>query len=718
MLRLNIKTRILLFVVVFEIIAYSSIQLFNNFTYKKELKQLTLSEISQIFLASSREIERLSQLMEHTATSLAISGEFLYSIATTEQVTLERLQQESKQLLVKNFASLPEAIGGGLWYEPFVLQADLKYFGPYAFSHANNIEFTWDLNTPEYDYHNQDWYTLVSQNSWGRAANGNNGKLRPVIWTQPYFDDAGTYSLMMTVDVVMQNQQRQAIGMATVDWSLNALTNTLEQIKISTNSIPFFIHKKSNSILSYPNDPKLVMQNVDNLPWDTAVFSSNFKKNSLQLLDVSFEAKLYKLYFIETRGGFIFGSLSPVSDLEQQVETITKVTLIAGFGIGLVFIILMLFLMRILFSPFDKVLKLIETSVQPSIGTNKDIVISAISYNERNEFTPIIRCLNEVYHKINGYMFELNASHEQVVKSQSEVKLLNMELESKVDSRTAQLRAKSDEAMAALQKLKDTQLKLVESKKHAALGRLVTGIAHEINTPLGIAVSSASFVEEKIKSFHNSLIAGKISKKEFRDNLDSLEKTLPILMKNLRRTSNLVISFKQIAVDQSCNKLFQFNLCQHLNNIFSSLQIVIEKQQHQLQIICPDSESEMQITSNPEAITQVITAIVDNALTHGLKTCSDGVITIKVYSHKQQVVLEITDNGVGMATGVKEFIFDPFFTTTRGIGSMGLGMHVVFNIVTMQLNGNISCNSEQGKGSSFIISLPMTRSSECDHPSS
>ena len=695
----NIKTRILVFVVFFELIAYSTIQLFNHYTYKDELLQLNNQAIKQTFAASIARINNLTHLMERNVTDLAIAGENLFSLKKQQNLAMEVIESRAEDILISNFNSFPEAIGGGIWYEPYILDEAIRYFGPYAYRKHFNVIFSWELNTPEYDYHNQDWYTLASKHGWGREQK----RAKPVFWTPPYFDDAGSYSLMMTVDAVMYNHQGKEIGMATVDWSLTEMTRFLESVRVSTHSMPFLIHVASEQFLSYPKAPQQVMKSARQFIWGSTLLDNEAKAQFAVLSDFLIDDVLHNIYYYHTRSGFIFGSLSPVSDMEQEIDTVTTITLLAGAGIGGGFILIMIIFIRFLFSPFDKVLALIKQSIiHKSHG--EGVVIKPIQYAQTNEFTPIVKALDDVYHQITAYMSEIVESNEQLSRSKQEVHQLNEELEDKVKIRTQQLAVKTEEALQSLEQLKNTQQQLIEQEKHAGLGRLVAGVAHEINTPLGIAITAASNMEEAIRQVCCDLEAGKLSKSEFTLTNKLLMENAALLLTNLRRASNLIVNFKQVAADQASDEFSRFNLEIYINKIISSLSPKIRHSRHHIVFKC--SNKDLEIYSVPGILMQIITNIVDNALEHAFPEGQEGKISLDISETDKHIILTITDDGVGMASETAALIFDPFFTTSRKRGSCGLGMHIVYNLITQQLKGRIECHSVPGQGSSFIIRLP------------
>ena len=697
---LNIKTRILVAVVVFEVVAYSTIQLFNSYMYRKELFAMMDSQISETIISATTRVTAISTLMEKNALALALAGEQMYHQKQAGFLGMAELDNQVEQILVKNFSAFPEALGGGIWYEPYALDEGLHYYGPYAFRNGEQVEFSWDLNTPEYDYPNQAWYVAAFDTD--SAVKGH--YFRPVIWTAPYFDEAGTFSLMMTVDAVMQDNTGNIIGLSTVDWGLSELTSFLSGVRVTPNSVPFFIHRNSGLFLSYPKDPQKVMQRVDQFRWGARILMDDGVETLGRIKRIMLEGTEHDIYYYTTKNGFVFGTMLPRSDLEHDINEINSVTLIAGFLIGTSFIVLMMLIMRILFSPFDKVLDLIKRSVRRD--EYDDLVeISRIEYRSRNEFTPIIRALNDVNKQVQDYLQQIVSNNEQLQISKNQINALNTELEKKVALRTEQLEQKTQEAIASLELLKTTQNQCIENEKHAALGRLVAGVAHEINTPLGVAVTASTTLESVMKQMQNTMRKGKLKRSEFDKYCSRLDECLTMLNANLKRSADLVLSFKQIAVEQSTADIKAIDLNEFLKNLVKSIQPQYQNCQQVLEF--HDSSQGVTLHCNAVALTQVITNLVMNALVHGLGDKKDGKTVVALLVSSEQVTISVHDNGKGMAKEVQECIFDPFFTTSRNSGATGLGLHIVYNLVVQQMSGSIDCQSTQGVGTVFSVTLPI-----------
>lgn len=246
--------------------------------------------------------------------------------------------------------------------------------------------------------------------------------------------------------------------------------------------------------------------------------------------------------------------------------------------------------------------------------------------------------------------------------------------------------------------------KLVENEKLAALGELVAGIAHEINTPVGIGVTAISTMTESVKRLRQAL--EQRSGRAIRAEVEILEEGADIAMRNLYRANELIESFKQIAVDQSYEERRTFELGSYLHDIVRSLEPRLRPDQHQVQIDCPLSVT---LTSYPGAVSQIMSNLILNSVIHGFEARPNGLIQIKCRQAGDQAELEYRDNGIGMEPAVLEKIFHPFFTTKRGQGGTGLGMNIAYNLVTQKLGGGIECESLPGKGVCFTIRIPLER---------
>ncbi len=295
----------------------------------------------------------------------------------------------------------------------------------------------------------------------------------------------------------------------------------------------------------------------------------------------------------------------------------------------------------------------------------------------------------------------------------------NLDLEYQVLARTAELgdanaelsfanveiHEKNLELAENLEKLKRAQKQLVESEKMAALGTLVSGVAHELNTPIGVAVTAASTMQSRAKRFLERLEKNEpLLKQELRDFTADAAEGTAITLSNLARAADLIQSFKHVAVDQHTDQFRHFELGAYLHELARSLEPQWKGEQHRLEVCCAES---ILLESFPGAIAQIITNFVMNSLLHGFREYTEnGVMTLRAEQHTETITLRFSDNGRGIPAEIVERIYDPFFTTKQAQGGTGLGLNIAYNLVTQKLGGTLVCQSTVGQGTTFTMTLP------------
>lgn len=252
--------------------------------------------------------------------------------------------------------------------------------------------------------------------------------------------------------------------------------------------------------------------------------------------------------------------------------------------------------------------------------------------------------------------------------------------------------------------LNQTRDKLVQSEKMAALGELVAGVAHEINTPIGIGVTAASFLDTKIREFEKIYKSGNLKKSELESHIKILKDISDTILINMEKAGELISSFKQIAVDQSIEKPRLFNLNNYIEGVLLSLKPKFNDTDHTIKISCSE---DIEIVSFPGAFYQIVNNLILNSLFHGFKNMDKGRIDMLFNLKDDYLNFTYKDNGVGMTSDQCMKIFDPFYTTMRGRGGTGLGMSIVFNLITQTLKGGIECESSEENGIKFEIKIPV-----------
>lgn len=280
----------------------------------------------------------------------------------------------------------------------------------------------------------------------------------------------------------------------------------------------------------------------------------------------------------------------------------------------------------------------------------------------------------------------------------------NWDVTEQVQSRSALLEAKqrAEEALTLQRTLQD---ELVQSEKLASLGGLVAGVAHEINTPVGITLSAATHLSSETQKTDTLYQAGELTEEGLIEYFSTAQQASQLMTINSRRAADLIQSFKQIAVDQAGGEMRNFELADYLDEILLSIGPKLRKRNIAIKIDCPAG---ILLYGLPGGLAQVLTNLIMNSLLHGYREDQSGQIEINAHHTGDNVELIYHDDGKGIPPEFHHKIFDPFFTTARGKGGSGLGLHIVYNIVTQMLHGSIEMQSALGQGTTFILHFPRT----------
>ena len=269
-----------------------------------------------------------------------------------------------------------------------------------------------------------------------------------------------------------------------------------------------------------------------------------------------------------------------------------------------------------------------------------------------------------------------------------------------------EIRNARDAAETALRHLRETQDSLIEAEKLAALGQLVAGVAHEVNTPVGTSLMIASSLQRKAEEFASKIAHGDLRRSSLNKFIDLISNASGQLVTNLGRAAELVQSFKQVAADQQQFKRRTFDPGELAEQVLSHLHRELRERDIALHL---ERGPDLAMDSYPGPLGQALTNLAFNALTHGFPGGRKGMIVIKVAAAENaRIELILSDNGCGMAPEVKRHAFDPFFTTRRHHGATGLGLHIAHSIVTERLGGHLKLESEPGVGTTVHLSLPRT----------
>lgn len=342
--------------------------------------------------------------------------------------------------------------------------------------------------------------------------------------------------------------------------------------------------------------------------------------------------------------------------------------------------------------------------VKPGLPDELDVISMAIN-GLVVEVAQAIGSLDELKRGLEQQVLVRTAALQQ---ANDELDRERRQLSSEVSHRLAQeqrLQLVNADLEQSLEKLREAQKTLIESEKMAALGGLVAGVAHEINTPIGLGLTGASHFKYMVDQLGAKFRAGELEEVEFERFLADSTELSRTIFSSLDRAAALVRSFKLVAVDQNSTELRHFQPREYLNDVVRTLQSVLRKANVQVQMMV---DANMTVYSDAGAWAQILANLINNSVIHGFgHDYKDAHLDISLEQQADESLLLIyQDNGRGMAADVARKVFDPFFTTNRHEGGSGLGMHIVYNLVTQRLHGHIELITAPGIGTTFRIELP------------
>jgi two-component system, NtrC family, sensor kinase len=275
--------------------------------------------------------------------------------------------------------------------------------------------------------------------------------------------------------------------------------------------------------------------------------------------------------------------------------------------------------------------------------------------------------------------------------------LAKTHLERVVEERTTRLRQ-------ALEDLQFAQKQLVENEKMAALGSLVAGVAHEINTPIGIGITALSHLIDEEREMSQKYAEGKIARADFEVFIGTVHEGADIALRNLKRAAELITSFRRVAAHQSDEQIVRFDLVQAVGDVIKSVGPEIRKKGLEIKL---DAPAPVPVLTYIGAIEQVLTNLLINAVRHAYDKRKSGIIRVAVETLNGYAQLVVQDDGDGIAPDLLPRVFEPFVTTKREDGGTGLGLAITYNLVAQQLKGRITVDSELGRGSRFWVAIPV-----------
>ncbi|WP_273022936.1 ATP-binding protein [Rheinheimera sp.] len=396
------------------------------------------------------------------------------------------------------------------------------------------------------------------------------------------------------------------------------------------------------------------------------------------------------IYADEEISGYVYVRASQ-EELSAYIQTrILLDILIALIALGSAFFISSKLQKRFT-SPIENLL-----NVMQRVSKQKDYQVRAPTAPIK-EYNMLSRAFNTMLDRIEQQISKLQLAEQ-------ENRQLTLSLEQKIAERTDALKTSNQELLNTLATLHQYQNQIVETEKMASLGQMVAGVAHEVNTPIGLGVTASTLLQDKLADIQRAFDEKKLTSSQLAKFLSESKENLGIIYRNMERAASLISSFKRVAVDQSNENRRQFNMQQLINEVLLSLRPNLKKTQHQIIVNCP---AELELDSKPGPINQILINLIMNSLIHAFEHIEQGEMTIDISVQDSNCQLIYTDNGAGVPESIKKRIFDPFVTTKRGEGGSGLGLHLVYNLVTQALNGKIQLDSTLGHGIRISINFPV-----------
>lgn len=477
-------------------------------------------------------------------------------------------------------------------------------------------------------------------------------------------------------------------------------------------------------------------------------------ENRTQDGDIKLDGKEKSYFNISSLSEGLFGYSFPlIFEFSGRTTKVGTVTLLSSnqvifdrIEVGIYFLIgnamvktaALVFLFSIAFSQLltNPLNELTEQINQFDIDDPEASKLHIVNY-ERNELSILQNAYNNLLSELTRYKEELATAQNEIIDSNNKLDEQNLMLEQEVAKKTSslsttmlkmemqqrelltqqgQLKAENsrrsqtektltntnDELKSSIHELKKAQERLLDAEKMAILGTLSAEITHEINTPIGVSITSTSYLSDLLTKLNGDIDTNKLSKRgldEFRQNANQ---SVNLLMNNLNRASDLISSYKQVAVDQTSDKIRHINLAKYIDEIIQSLHPKLKKTNHTINIDCSSS---IEIYCHAGAISQIFTNLIINSIIHGFEGINRGKINIKVEMHNDEVQITYEDNGLGIPKESLPSLFEPFFTTKSGKGGTGLGTHIVHSLVSDTLNGTIVASSEENQGLSYLITF-------------
>lgn len=479
-----------------------------------------------------------------------------------------------------------------------------------------------------------------------------------IYWSNAFFSYETKYPL---VGISMKVNDQVIVGIL----NMQEIAELIQDIDIGERNI-ITITDDQGTYIAHTNMDKVFLREVDS---NYNAYRSSGSPIDSVLHDGLRHIPTYKI--IPDRNW----SISILQSYRDYYQPLLQVSLVSLF-LTMVILIIAFTLSR------RRIVKITNTLKDIIQGTK---IISDGSYSHRIE--------ENMYSELNELTIHFN-------EMTSVLEIITDDLEKQVKDRTQALSKTNLELQISLEQLKNTQDKLVESEKMAVLGQLVSGVAHEINTPIGVGLTMTSYLADATETIEKSFDQNQMSKKMFHEYLITSKNTTDVILESMSKATKLIESFKKLSTKKRASEEASFNIKTIIEDAFVTYKDTLNDNNIEYELTLSDYH----IIGLPREFSQVIIALINNAITHGFIDHSSGHISVSMII-SDKVTIFFSDNGIGIDESIQEKVFDHFFTTSRK-NSVGLGLNIAYNIISDLFGGSIHINSDYTDGTEFIISLP------------
>ncbi len=494
----SLKVKIILIIFLTTSLSIAVFLVFQNVITAKLFKTPLQNEILAVVKLSVSSVDGYTHMMEQKASDLALAGEIFYS--ARKGTPSKNLDAEMEKYLTDNLTSFPAAIGGGLWYEPQKFYPDKKYYGPYVFWENGKVLFTWDLTTPEYDYFTQSWYTTALPLGWDRTKK----RERTHYWTAPYYDEAGSFMLMSTVDAFMYDEQRVIIGLSTADWSIEDMLTFLRNSRPTPDSGILLVDTNANIILTNTLATTSTMKSVETVSWMSAFVEP--EKGNVKITSTNIDGITYDAYYVLTEAGMLYGMLVPSRVLLDAVSQLTTSNIIGFLTFNLFLIAVLYFALLKVTNPIIKL-----TNIVTRIGAG-DFAVK-MNVESQDEIGQLGMGVNKMVETLSFQKEEIDKREALLVSNIKELESFKSLLEDKVIEKTAALTLQIQETQSRSEELQKFQLAVEHTSQHV----IITDVEGKILYANAAVVLTTGYSREEVLGKKPSLWGGLMSKEFFAD---------------------------------------------------------------------------------------------------------------------------------------------------------------------------------------------------------